>query len=372
MRSAARLVLAVWPPLSLIVAVLAVMLLTHGVNPQVNAYLIQALISGILVLGLYIFVGNSGVVSLGHASFMAVGAYVGGILSIPLFQRATLLPDLPGWIAGHELSLWWAALVAVGVSVVLGYLIAIPLSRLSGLAAAVSTLALLQITQVVELNWTWLTSAGGATPGIPADVTRWDAFAGVVVAILVAFLYQRSSSGVRLRASREDSIAAQAIGVNIARERRLALALSAGILGLGGAMYAHFVGVVTPTDYFIQASFLMLAMLVIGGVTSMAGAVVGVAVVSLITDLLLQIESTQGLLSVTVSLPNGIDTLIIAVILVLILIVRPSGLTGGREVGVPRRLRNRITGASPGAGVPPPQEPPPPPAVVPLSNQLDS
>jgi branched-chain amino acid transport system permease protein len=370
MKTAARLALAVWPPLSLIVAVLAAMLLTSGVNPQVNAYVIQALISGILVLGLYIFVGNSGVVSLGHASFMAVGAYVGGILSIPLFQRATLLPDLPSFIAGHELSLWWAALVAVGVCVVFGYLVAIPLSRLSGLAAAVSTLALLQITQVVELNWTWLTSAGGATPGIPADVTRWDAFFGVVIAIVVAFLYQRSSSGVRLRASREDAVAARAIGVDIARERRFALALSAGILGLGGAMYAHYVGVVTPTDYFIQASFLMLAMLVIGGVTSMAGAVVGVALVSLITDLLLQVESTQGLLSVTLSLPNGIDTLIVAVILVLILIVRPSGLTGGREVGVPRGLRRRITGVS-AAAPPSPSESEPPP-VVPISNPHDS
>jgi branched-chain amino acid transport system permease protein len=140
---------------------------------------------------------------------------------------------------------------------------------------------------------------------------------------------------------------------------------------LGGAKYPHFVGVVTPTDYFIQASFLMLAMLVIGGVTSMAGAVVGTALVSLITDSLLQLESTQGLLSVTISLPNGMDTLIVAVILVLILIVRPSGLMGGREVGVPPRLRRWITGPPPQAGAPPPEEHEPP-IAIPASDLPDA
>ena len=335
---------AAWPVLSLALGLFVIVAVLGNASGDVITDVIQALLMMTMAVGLYVFVGNSGVISLGHAGFMGIGAYVGGIASIPLIQRTTLLPFLPDWATKTELALWPAAILGALVAGVIGYVIAIPLSRLSGLAAAVGTLAVLQICQVVMINWKVIAGDGGATPGIPVDTTTWAAYTAVVVAMVIAYLYQRSASGIRLRASREDLVAARSVGVDIARERRRAFALSAMVTGLGGALYAHSVGTVAPTDFFILAGFLQLAALVIGGVTSMAGAVIGVAVLATLTSLIQRLQDGQGLGPISLDLPNGIDTVIVAVILLVMLVKRPNGLTGGRELGVPRRLRAWLGG----------------------------
>src|ERR1700683_190485 len=156
-----------WPVVSLAGIVILLVLILGNANGDVVTYLIQALVTMIVTIGLYVFVGNSGVLSLGHAGLMAIGAYVGGIISIPVIQKAVVLPALPHFISKTALSLWPAAALAAIVAGIIGYIVAIPLARLSGLAAAVATLALLQISQVVLINWHVLSSDGGATPGVP-------------------------------------------------------------------------------------------------------------------------------------------------------------------------------------------------------------
>jgi branched-chain amino acid transport system permease protein len=330
-----------WPFLSLAVIVVLLTLVLGNASGEIITYLIQALVTMIVTIGLYVFVGNSGVLSLGHAGLMAVGAYVGGIMSIPVIQKSTLLPALPHFLSSTALSLWPAALLAAVVAGVIGYLVSIPISRLSGLGAAVATLALLQISQVVLINWHVLSSDGGATPGVPVDTTTWAAVIGVVIALAIAYLYQRSASGIRLRASREDPVAARSLGINIPRERRRAFTISAAVAGLGGALYAHSVGTVSAADFFIATGFLQLAMLVVGGINSLAGAVSGVLAISLITDFFVQLENGQGVGPLKVNLPNGIETTIVSVLLLLILIKRPAGLTKGQEFRLPKRLGGR-------------------------------
>jgi branched-chain amino acid transport system permease protein len=330
-----------WPVVSLAGIVILLVLILGNANGDVVTYLIQALVTMIVTIGLYVFVGNSGVLSLGHAGLMAIGAYVGGILSIPVIQKAVVLPALPHFISTTALSLWPAAAVAAIVAGIIGYIVAIPIARLSGLAAAVATLALLQISQVVLINWHVLSSDGGATPGVPVDTTTWAAAIGVIIALVIAYAYQRSASGIRLRASREDPVAARSLGINITRERRRAFAISAAVAGLGGALYSHSVGTVSSSDFFIATGFLQLAMLVVGGINSLAGAVMGVLSLSLITDFFVQLENGGGVGPLKVNLPNGIETVIVAILLLTILIKRPAGLTGGREFQLPRRLGGR-------------------------------
>jgi branched-chain amino acid transport system permease protein len=330
-----------WPVVSLAGIVILLVLILGNANGDVVTYLIQALVTMIVTIGLYVFVGNSGVLSLGHAGLMAIGAYVGGILSIPAIQKAVVLPALPHFISTTALSLWPAAAVAAIVAGIIGYIVAIPIARLSGLAAAVATLALLQISQVVLINWHVLSSDGGATPGVPVDTTTWAAAIGVIIALVIAYAYQRSASGIRLRASREDPVAARSLGINITRERRRAFAISAAVAGLGGALYSHSVGTVSSSDFFIATGFLQLAMLVVGGINSLAGAVMGVLSLSLITDFFVQLENGGGVGPLKVNLPNGIETVIVAILLLTILIKRPAGLTGGREFQLPRRLGGR-------------------------------
>lgn len=330
-----------WTPLVLLGVLLIAVVVLDLFGSVVQSYLIQGFATMILVTGLYMFAGNSGVVSLGHVVFYAVGADIGGILSIPPIQRQAILPAFPIDI---QLGLWPAALVSAGVAAILAYVIAVPTSRVTNaLAVAVATLAVLEVAQAVLTNWDAVSESGQAVPAIPVDTGPWQAYIGVVVAVLVAFAYQGSRPGARLRASREDPLAAQAVGVNVARERRIAFTLSAAVVSLGGTLYAHAIGVVSPDDFYLTTTLTALAMLVVGGLTSLTGAVVGTVVLSAITDALSQLQDGQtDLFGLSVNLPNGFTVIVMAVIMLIILIKRPAGIMAGREVPFPKRWRTRV------------------------------
>lgn len=331
-----------WGPALALAGLLVIVAALGNANPVLANYLIVGLTSVIVVVGLYVFMGNSGIMSLGHVAFMAVGAYVGGILCIPPIQRQAILPGLPSWLGNVDLGLWPAAALSAAVAGVIGFLLSLPLCRLSHtIAVAVATLTVLEVVQVVLSNWGVVSEGGQATPGIPADATGWNTYGAVVIAVAAALAYQRSASGHRLRASREDRFAARAIGVNIVRERRVALTVSAAIVAFGGTFYAHTVGVVSPDDFYLTQTILFIAMLVVGGMTSLTGAIVGAVTISLVYDVFTQLEG-GGLGPIRVTLPNGIPTVIIALILLGILIKRPAGLTGGREWRMPTLVRRRI------------------------------
>jgi branched-chain amino acid transport system permease protein len=311
------------------------------------------LISLIIVVGLYIFIGNSGVVSFGHIGFMAIGAYVGALLTIPVVRREFLLPDLPGWLATIEVSLPIATLAAMLVAATFAFFVGIPILRLQGIGASIATFALLAIVRVVVSNWESVTRGTGSMPGVPTDATPANTLVVALVALAIAFAYQSSRSGRRLRATREDHYAADGAGINIVAERTIAFVLSAAVVASGGVMFGHFVGVFSPDDFYLTATLTTLAMLVVGGIHSLAGAVVGTIVVTVVTEGLIRIESGVDVAGFSVSAPAGLQETGLAAFLLIILIVRPSGIMGARELGLRRRRR-------PGAPEPPELVPPAP------------
>jgi len=325
---------AVWTPGVLLVGVALAALLLSLV-PKLAGDVLQGLIMVTLVVALYIFVGNSGVISFGHAAFIAVGAYLGGILAIPPMQRAFLVPGLPDWLKSFAPGLWPTVLIAAIVAAVVGYIVALPLARLGGMAAAVATLALLMISQVVLVHWDVLSKGGGTISGIPVDVTVPIALVGVAAVIVAAWLFQRSPTGVRLRASRDEQVAARSVGVKVSRERRRAFALSAAASAVGGALYVHTVGVLTPSDYYLSLGFIILASLVIGGMGSLTGAVVGGTLLAVLDVGMRRIQVSGGIGPWEFAVPNGIATVIIAAVLVFVLIRRPAGIMRGREISAP-------------------------------------
>ena len=303
---------------------------------------INMLINLILVVGLYLFVGNSGVLSFGHISFMAVGAYTSAIVSIPAPMKHFLLPQLPGFLEHAHTGPTGAALVAAAVAAVIGFGLSIPLMRLAGLLAAIATLAVLEITQVVASNWDAVTRGTGGMFAVPTDSSLLGCLAWAAIAIVVTFAYQSSGSGLRLRASRESDTAAAAVGINITRDRVIAFTLSAAIVGVGGSLYAHFLGAFSPANFYFDPTFLTLAMLIVGGIGSLLGAVAGTIAVTIISEGFLRIEQSTGW--------SGLREVALAVVLLVILALRPRGLTGGREfptLGLhdlrhPSLLRQRI------------------------------
>jgi branched-chain amino acid transport system permease protein len=306
--------------------------LTVFVAPTMQRPVTEALIYIVVVVGLQIFSGNSGLISFGHIAFMVVGAYVSAILTLSVHKKHSLLA-LPAAITQLQLpmmeSLVLSSLAAALVALVIGF----PILRLRGIVPSMATFALLMITHVVTLNWKAVTGGRQALVGLPLDTTIWVALAGAVLAIGIAVSYQQSIRGVLLRCTRENIVAAESIGINIVRERMFAWVISAFVCGAGGVLFAHFLGTLNANTFFLDTTFLVLSMLVVGGYRSVTGAVVGVAVLSLVSEFFRALE--QGVQVGGFAVPSfpGLQEVALALIMLAILIARPDGLSGAREVG---------------------------------------
>lgn len=297
----------------------------------------ETLIRVTMVVGFWVFVGNSGVISFGHAAFGCIGAYVSAWLSLRPEMKATLLPGLPELIAAADWHVLPAAVAGGAVAALVALLTGMAILRLSGIAASIATFAFLAMINTIWANWTPVTGGTSSVVGLDRYVTPWVALGWAVAAILVAALHAASASGLALRATREDEVAAAASGIDRYRHRLLAYTLSAFLCGAGGALMGHFIGVINPDGFYLSLTFLMLAMLVIGGVGSLSGAVVGVLALSIAVEALVRLEKGFSVGAATFALPPGSQEIILAAAMILILIFRPAGLMAGREVMLPAR-----------------------------------
>ena len=327
-----------WPMLSLMVLlVVAVALLSLG-GVVIQRVATDALIKMIMVVGLYVFVGNSGVLSFGHASFMMLGAYGAAWLDVPVRYKKILMDELPAFLGQAKFHPALATICAMGWAGAFAFLIGIPLMRLSGIGAAIGTFSWLVIVFVVHGNWESMTGGTSSFNGLPVYVDIWVALAAALFVILVAYVFQTSKMGLALRASREDEVAARAIGVNVLVARLVAFVISAMLVGLGGVMQGHFLGTINVTGFYFGITFITIAMLVIGGTGSLAGAVSGVVVVSVVAELLRQIENGIAFGETIVAAPAGLREVGLAIVMLVILLFRPAGVSGGREMPFPRVL----------------------------------
>ena len=326
-----------WPLIGLALGVAVCSLGLDALTPSLAGPITLALVTCVLVIGLYVLAGNSGVLSFGQIGFMGIGAYATAILTIPAESKPLVLPSLHGFLADAQLAPLPAILVSAAVVGVLAYLLAVPLMRLTGLTAGIATFALLLIVNNVLNNYVAITGGSGALSGIPYATTVPVALAWTIAAMTVAFAFQASRYGLALRASREDEVAARALGIRVQRLRRMAFTISAMLSAIGGGLYAMYVGSISPNAFFVDLTFATLAMLVIGGTYSLAGAVVGTAVLSAISEVIRRGEHGVSIGFVDFHLPLGTNQIAFAVLLLAILWARPMGLTGGRELRWPRR-----------------------------------
>ena len=319
------------------VLVVAVGIVSTTVSPANEIYFLTALVSVAIVVAIYVFVGNSGVLSFGQVSFVAVGAFASGVMTVPLESKQSVLTELFPLLKNHTIANVPSLVLAAVLGGVFALVVGLPLMRLSGLAAGIATFALLEITHNVLQNWAKI-GPGATTLSLVPDTTGpLQATVGALIAIAVAFVYQRSRLGRLLRASREDPAAARAIGVDVHRQRFWAFIVSGALAGFAGALYVHMLGSITTEQVYLELTFLTLAMLVVGGTTSLAGAVVGALAVSGLNSFLGQAEQGVHVVGAKLDLPSGTRLIVLAAVMALVLIIRPSGLTGGREVRLPRR-----------------------------------
>jgi branched-chain amino acid transport system permease protein len=317
--------------------VVAAGLLGTVVSLSTQAYFTDALVSVAIVVALYTFIGNSGVLSFGHISFVAIGAWTAGVLSVPTGQKPAIMPNLAHfmrpWTTGNLTSIVLAGVIA-GVCALV---VALPLMRLSGLAAGIATFGVLEITHNMLQYEERIGPGLNAFSSVPETTGLLQASLGALIVIAIAFAYARSRFGRLLRATREDPAAARAAGVSIYRQRLIAFTLSGILAGLAGGLYVHLLPVSTNSVY-LDLTFITLAMLVIGGATSLWGAVVGALAVSALDSYLAIAENGASLFGWHYDLPAGTRVVVEGALMALVLIMRPSGLTGGRELRFwPRR-----------------------------------
>ncbi len=295
----------------------------------------DSLVKVAIVVALYVFIGSSGVLSFGHISFVAIGAWTAGVLSIPVAEKPAIMPNLAGFLrdrtVGNVPSLALAALVGGLCALV----VALPLMRLSGLAAGIATFAVLEITHNLLRYYEPVGPGLNTFSSVPETTGLGQAALGAVAAVVLAFVYGRSRFGRLLRATREDPAAASAVGVSIYRQRLIAFTLSGVVAGFAGGLYVHLLPLNTETVY-LDLTFITLAMLVIGGATSLWGAVVGALAVSALDSFLAEAENGLTVLGRTLDLPAGTRVVVVGALMALVLILRPAGLTGGREFRLPR------------------------------------
>ncbi len=254
----------------------------------------------IMAASLNLINGYTGQFSLGHAGFMAVGAYVSVVLTANLH-----LPFLAALLAGGA---------AAGA---LGCLIGLPTLRLSGDYLAIATLGLSEIIRIVLMNIQYVGGAAGFS-GIPHLTTFPWVFFSLLATLFVIKNFVNSTHGRACIAIRENEIAAEAMGVNTTKYKVMAFTIGAAFAGVAGGLFAHIFYIITPLSFTFMQSFNYLIMVVLGGLGSITGAIAGAFVVTFISAILADWPEYR--------------MIIYALALILLMFYRPQGLFGYMEI----------------------------------------
>ena len=321
-----------------VLLVVAAGILGAFVSTTNEIYFITALISVSTVVAIYVFVGNSGVLSFGHISFFAVGVWAAGVLSIPEAEKPATMPYLFHFLSTTTVGNVPSLLIAAAVGGVFALLVGLPLMRLSGLAAGIATFAVLGITNNLLRYYEKIGPGLNTFSSVPETTDLVQATIGAVLVIAAAFAYQRSRFGRQLRATREDPAAATAAGISIYRQRLLAFTLSGALAGFAGGIYVHLQPL-QVNGLYLDLTFITLAMLVVGGAGSLLGAVVGALALNGIFSFFSAATNTVDVFGWHLKVPAGTADIVLGVLMAVVLILRPNGITGGREFSLPRRRR---------------------------------
>jgi len=316
----------------LLIAITA--LLGANGTPSFQGTVTTILCNLIIVIGLQVFVGNSGVYSFGQLGFATAGAYIAAFLTLPAAFVLLQTPSLPHFIADAHLGALPSTLIAAAISGLLAIVVGLPLMRTSTLAIPISTFAFLLVVYNVVANWDRVTGGSSGLVSIPSTTSVESAALWAGAAVILALAYKWSASGYRLQATREDEVAARSIGIGVMRERLIAFGISGVLCGIGGALAVHQSGVLSPATFYFGATVTTMTMLVVGGARSVFGAVIGAIAIAAVNELLRGVENGASLFgAISIGEAPGLAAIGLGLILLATMIAMPNGLSGGREAG---------------------------------------
>lgn len=305
--------------------------------PLLDRIMTIMFINLIMVLGLQMFMGNSGLLSFAHVGFMGIGAYASALFSIPVAAKAMSLPNLYPALAGIEMGFFPAMILGALVAAVFAAIVGYPLMRLSDTASAIASFALLVIVHVVLSQWGAMTNGPRTLFGLLKYTDLWTAATWALIILVIAFLFKESSLGMKLRASRDNTHAASAIGINVVTARWMAFTISAFVCGMSGALWAHFITSFQPGAFYMTQTFIVLTMLIVGGPRTVTGTAIGVLLVTIATEGLRSMENAFSINGLLPFETVGMTEILLAILLIFMLAFRPGGLIQTFELGAERR-----------------------------------
>jgi branched-chain amino acid transport system permease protein len=309
-----------------------------GVPPYYARLIVLAGINIILAVSLNLITGFTGQFSIGHAGFMAVGAYSSAYLTV--YYAGAWESSMAGMLGislSHALIFLLAIIVGALVAALAGLVVGIPSLRLRGDYLAIVTLGFAEIIRIIILN---IDQVGGATGFTVPGYTNFlwvGAFA--VITIIIVYNIVHSDVGRALVSIREDELAAEAMGINTTRYKVMSFVISSALAGMAGVLFGHYTQFLSTNDFQFIRSFEIIIMIVLGGMGSLTGAVFGAIVITIMPELLRRLPGDL----------SQYRLVVYSALLIIIMLTRPQGILGTREFGLSwlKRAQRRPEGDKP-------------------------
>jgi len=306
-------------------------------NKKFDSYVIRILnlcaIYIILGVSLNLINGFTGQFSLGHAGFMAIGAYVSALLymSPELKEENFFITPLIWPLSVIQIPFVFSLIIAGLVSAGVGFLVGVPCLRLKGDYLAIVTFGFSEIIRVIFNNLQNVTNGPIGLKGLPIYTNLWWSFGIAILTVLVVKNLINSSYGRALKSIRENETAAEAMGVNLFFHKSLAFAIGAFFAGLGGALLGSFIMTVDPNIFSFLLTFQLIVIVIVGGLGSITGTIISAIIITVLMEILRSVEAPMNIFGLHVPGIPGMRMLVFAILLMTVVLFFKKGLMGKKE-----------------------------------------
>lgn len=336
--------ISLWSGIAIFIGICALLLVVSGLGLTSDRLLKLGCINIIAGLGIGLFCGGTGILSLGHVVFFGIGSYVSSWFTINTAIKPMLLPDMPTFILEAQWPLVYALFPAIIAAALIGILTGFVMQKLRDTSAVIGSFGFLVIFYLLFIGLKPLTNGKQALYGMPTqDVTWLLVLASLAVALITAFGFKSSVVGRNAEAFREDEPAARSIGIIPSKPIFISWVISAAIMGLAGALFTNAIGVASPSGFYLEKTFALIVLIIVGGYRSLTGCVAGAIFVTFVEEIFKNIEEYLNSFSgkeifFGFEMPQvfGLTALSFSLMILLVLYYRPEGIAGYHEVASAR------------------------------------
>lgn len=290
-------------------------------------------INVILAISLNIINGWIGFFSIGHGGIMLVGAYVAAFLTLPTsFKEGIINLHLPAFILNIQIPLLPALLIGGIFGTITGIILVLPAIRLRGFYFCAGTLGFNIIMTTLAENLPNITNGAMGLRGFPAYTNIWWVWGIAIFLIYITLMLKKSYIGRAFISIGKDQCLAEHMGINLLKYKIYAFGISAFFTSIGAILWVHLILNLFPTAFDLTFVFSVVTMIVIGGMGSISGSIIGAAIVTLFTEVLAPIEEGFNFFGFQVPQALGLTTILLGILLIVVLIKKPEGIMGEREI----------------------------------------